>query len=234
MSTPKATTSAIFTMSAVVTIFRMQSADIAVDGEDLRRVVTLAIDTLRDADPAAWEAKAGTLEWTCWETLEHLADDLFTYAARFGLAEPPTSTGLPFRTSSDRSGGPENVIFVDRASGPEGLLTILEACGGLLASVLRTAPSTTVAHHVFGPSDPEGFAAMAVVETLVHTHDITQGLNLEWSPPRGLCERVLRRLFPHVAIDFDVWQILLWATGRTALPHRPRLTEWRWYGTKGA
>ncbi|MFI7638411.1 maleylpyruvate isomerase N-terminal domain-containing protein [Nonomuraea sp. NPDC049400] len=212
----------------------MRNADAAVGAEDVRRVVTLAVDALRRADPRAWEAKAGTLDWTCWETLEHLADDLFTYAARFGLAKPPMSTVLPFRTSSDRSGGPANVIFVERASGPEGLMTILEACGGLLASVLRAAPSTTVAYHVFGPSDPAGFAAMAVVETLVHTHDIAQGLNVEWSPPGELCERVLKKLFPHVTIDRDAWEVLLWATGRIALPDRPRLTEWRWYGTHGA
>ncbi|WP_328395274.1 hypothetical protein OHS70_08435 [Streptomyces sp. NBC_00390] len=42
------------------------------------------------------------------------------------------------------------------------------------------------------------------------------------------------RHFPHVAIDGDVWETLLWATGRTALPDRPQLTEWRWYGTQGA
>jgi hypothetical protein len=210
----------------------MDSADTTVDGEDVRRAVTLAVDVLKGADPQAWEAKAGTLEWTCWETLEHLADDLFTYAARFGLAKPPTDTLLPFRTSSDRSGGPANVIFVDRAAGPDGLLIVLEACGGLMASVLRTAPSTTVSYHVFGSSDPEGFAAMAVVETLVHTHDIAQGLNRQWSPPGELCGRVLRKLFPHVTICGDAWDNLLWATGRTALPDRPRLTEWRWYGTR--
>ncbi|MFI7131936.1 maleylpyruvate isomerase N-terminal domain-containing protein [Nonomuraea sp. NPDC050153] len=211
----------------------MHSADTAVGGEDVRRVVALAVEALRDADPEDWEAKAGTLEWTCWETLEHLADDLFTYAARFGLEKPPTTGLLPFRTSSGRSGGPANVIFVDRAGGPEGLMTILEACGGVLASVLRTAPSTTVSYHVFGPSDPAGFAAMAVVEVLVHTHDVAEGLNLEWSPPRELCERVLKRLFPHVTVDADAWETLLWATGRMALPDRPRLTEWRWYGTEG-
>jgi len=212
----------------------MHSAETTVDGEDVRRVVTLAVDALRDADPRGWEAKAGTLEWTCRETLEHLADDLFTYAARFGLTKPPTDRLLPFRTSSDRSGGPANVISVERAAGPEGLLIIVEACGGLLASVLRTAPSTTVAYHVFGPSDTEGFAAMAMVETLVHTHDIARGLGLEWSPPRELCARVLKKLFPHVALVGDAWDTLLWATGRIALPDRPRLTEWRWYGTQGA
>ncbi|TGB15715.1 hypothetical protein E2651_02275 [Streptomyces sp. MZ04] len=204
------------------------------DADDVRAVVALAIKTLKDADPQAWDAKAGRLEWTCWETLEHLADDLFTYAARFGLSEPPTSAVLPFRTDSDRNGGPANVFFVERASGPQGLLTVLEACGGLLASVLRTAPSTTVAFHVFGPSGAEGFAAMGVVETLVHTHDITQGLSLEWSAPRELCARVLKRLFPHVAVGSDAWDTLLWATGRIDLPDRPRLTEWRWYNAQGA
>jgi hypothetical protein len=210
----------------------MREADAAVGSEDVRRVVRLAVDTLRRIGPRDLDAKAGTLEWTRRETLEHLADDLFTYAARFGLAKPPTSTLLPFRTRSDRSGGPANVISVEPESGLEGHLTVLEACGGLLASVLLTAPPDTVAHHVFGPSDPEGFAAMAVVETLVHTHDISQGLDLEWSPSRELCERVLDRLFPHVALGSDAWETLLWATGRTALPDRPRLTtEWRWYGT---
>lgn len=225
----------------MVTIFHMGGVEKAVDGvdglggEDVRRVVALAVGTLRKAAPRAgnsdpWDAKAGTLDWTCWETLEHLADDLFTYAARFGLAQPPLTGLLPFRTSSDRSGGPANVFFVERTAGPEGLLTVVEACGGLLTAVLAAAPSATTAYHVFGPSDPEGFAAMAVVETAVHTHDIAQGLGLEWSPPGELCERALKRLFPHVPLDGDPWETLLWATGRAALPGRPRLTEWRWYG----
>ncbi|CAL9336973.1 hypothetical protein SUDANB6_00190 [Streptomyces sp. enrichment culture] len=210
----------------------MREADTAVSGEDVRRVVRLAVETLRRADAPDLESRAGTLEWTCRETLEHLADDLFTYAARFGLAKPPTSALLPFRTRSDRSGGPANVVSVEPDAGIEGHLLVLEACGGLLASALLAAPSDTVAYHVFGPSDPEGFAAMAVVETLVHTHDVSQGLNLRWSPPGELCERVLDRLFPHVVPGADAWQTLLWATGRTALPDRPRLTEWRWYGTR--
>ncbi|MFK0050507.1 hypothetical protein ACIQU4_41695 [Streptomyces sp. NPDC090741] len=72
---------------------------------------------------------------------------------------------------------PANVVFGDREAGPEGLLTVVEACGGLPATAVDTAPATTLAPHVFGASDPEGFAAMGVVETLIHTHDITQGLD---------------------------------------------------------
>jgi hypothetical protein len=210
----------------------MRSADDAVDGEDVRRLVALAIGTLRHGDPRLWEARAGTLEWTCWETYEHLAGCLFTYAARFGLATPPASSFLPWREIRDREDGPARVLAVDRSSGPDGLLAIVEACGGLLASVARTADPAAVAHHVFGPADPAGFAAMGVVETLVHTHDVAQGLRLEWSPPGDACERVLKRLFPHVTVDRDAWEALLWATGRIALPDRPRLAEWRWYNER--
>jgi hypothetical protein len=71
---------------------------------------------------------------------------------------------------------------------------------------------------------------MGVVETLVHTGDLANGLGLTWEPPAALCARVLRRLFPDAPADTDPWRTLLWATGRAELPGRPRLTSWRWYG----
>jgi hypothetical protein len=71
---------------------------------------------------------------------------------------------------------------------------------------------------------------MGVVETLVHTHDVAEGLGVDWTPPADLCDRVLARLFPDAPTDTAPWPALLWATGRTELPHRPRRTEWRWYG----
>ena len=86
------------------------------------------------------------------------------------------------------------------------------------------------AYHSFGVSDPEGFGAMGIVETLLHTHDVAEGLGLAWAPPAGLCDRVLARLFREVPDDQDRWQVLLWATGRADLPGRPRPEQWRWYG----
>jgi hypothetical protein len=71
---------------------------------------------------------------------------------------------------------------------------------------------------------------MGIVETLLHTHDVAQGLGLTWAPPGGLCDRVLARLFRDVPADQDRWQVLRWATGRADLPGRPRPERWRWYG----
>jgi hypothetical protein len=106
---------------------------------------------------------------------------------------------------------------------------VVEACGALLAAMVRTAPPDVLAHHGFGDADPEGFAAMGLVETLVHTYDLAEGLGLTWEPPAEVCARVLDRLFPDAPEDVEPWPALLWATGRAELPGRPRRTEWRWY-----
>ena len=94
--------------------------------------------------------------------------------------------------------------------------------------MITTASPGTRAWHPYGTSDPEGFAAMGVVETLVHGHDVAQGLGLPWEPSADLCARVLNRLFPGAPADAHPWAALLWATGRADLPDRPRLSEWRW------
>ncbi|WP_328306828.1 maleylpyruvate isomerase N-terminal domain-containing protein [Streptomyces sp. NBC_00442] len=207
-----------------------ESGGASVRGEHVREAVAHCVRTVSGVPAARWRVPAGDLEWTCWETLEHLADDLLTYALRFGLAHPMGVDRVPLRMSSDRPGGPANVVFGDRAAGPEGLLTVVEACGGLLAAAVDGAPATVLAPHVFGASDPEGFAAMGVTETLVHTYDIARGVQRDGAPPEELSRRVLARLFPDVAITDTASSALLWATGRVESPERPRRTDWRWHG----
>ncbi|MEU6729137.1 maleylpyruvate isomerase N-terminal domain-containing protein [Nonomuraea wenchangensis] len=200
-----------------------------VTADDLLRVVHLAVDLLAGAPAGAWERRAGSLEWTCRETADHLADDLFAYAAQLGPRRPPLDGYVPFAVSARREGAPVETIRTRPEAGPEGLLQVIEACGALLAAMVRTAPPDVLAHHGFGAADPEGFAAMGLVETLVHTHDLAEGLGLTWEPPAEVCARVLDRLFPDAPEDAEPWPALLWATGRAELPGRPRLTEWRWY-----
>ncbi|MGW1291302.1 VOC family protein [Streptomyces sp. NPDC002533] len=201
-----------------------------VTADDVTTAVRLAVDLLAKAPADRWEARAGSLEWTCWETAEHLGDDLVSYAVRLGPRTPPLEQNLPFRWTSERPGGHDGLLFADRSAGPAGLLATVEARGALLASMLRTTPPEVRAYHVYGVSDPEGFAAMGVVETLVHAHDIAEGLGLTWEPPAALCDRALARLFPDAPAGGDRWAVLLWATGRAELPGHPRRTEWRWDG----
>ncbi|MEV4730413.1 maleylpyruvate isomerase N-terminal domain-containing protein [Saccharopolyspora sp. NPDC049426] len=203
----------------------------AVTADDLARCVRLAVAVLREVPEDSWRAKAGSLEWDRWETVEHLSDDLFAYAVQLSPAAPALDGLVPFVWQPRREGGPYNAVHADPDAGPEGLLQTLEATAALLVAMVRTASPQMRSHHTFGRSDPEGFAAMGIVETLVHTHDVTDGLGLAWTPPAELCSRVLDRLFPEAPAATDPWPVLLWSTGRADLPGRPRPVTWRWDGT---
>jgi RimJ/RimL family protein N-acetyltransferase len=159
--------------------------------------------------------KAGRLEWSCRHTAEHVAGALLKYAG--GLAgRAETRLPLTFGFAED--------------AGNDAALDILQTTGALLVSAIRTAPREARAFHPFPfhSANREGFAAMAVTEVLLHTHDIAEGLGLAYEPPAELCEDVLTRLFPHVRPGPDHWRTLLWATGRGDLPGRAPVTEWHW------
>ncbi|GLW93464.1 DinB family protein [Actinokineospora globicatena] len=196
---------------------------------DVDDAVQFAISVFGDVPAERWDSQAGSLEWTCWETSEHIADCLFYYAGQLATRVPPT-TAVAFDWAPRREGGPANIIFAERAAGTAGLMQVLEACGTFLSSIVTTANPTALAHHTYGESDPEGFAGMGVVETIVHGSDIAEGLGLDWTPPDDLCDRVLARLFRYAPEDVHGWRALQWCTGRIDLPGRPRLTEWKWNG----
>ncbi|MFB8172991.1 hypothetical protein ACFC60_34100 [Kitasatospora purpeofusca] len=199
--------------------------------DDLADVLRLAADTLRAAPADTdWSRPAGGIAWDCWSTVEHLADDLLAYAAQLGPEHPPQDRYVPFVARRSHPGGPNNFVLAEREGGPAALVEVLAASGGLMVSIARTRGPEVRAFHPWGLADPAGFVAMSLVETLVHLHDVAEGLGLPWEPPAGVCARTLARLFPDVRPDpAGPWPTLLWATGRRALPGRPRRTEWRWY-----
>ncbi|GAA0456676.1 hypothetical protein GCM10009544_19160 [Streptomyces stramineus] len=211
----------------MITAHRPPRAPVTAD--DVEHAVHLAVTALGTAPDDRWAAPAGTLEWDCWETVEHLTDDLFAYAAQLGPRIPPLDRYVPWRFAPLRPGGPRNAVFADREAGPAGLLRTLEAGGGLLAAVARTRGPEVRAFHSWGVTDPEGLAAMGTAETLVHLHDLAGGLGFAWEPPAGLCDRVRARLFPDAPAGTDPWRTLLWATGRAGLPGLARRDSWRWH-----
>jgi hypothetical protein len=200
----------------------------SVTAADVTLAVRFAVAALGRAPAEAWGNPAGSLEWDCWETVEHIADGLFAYPTQLTPATPAGGY-VPIAMTSTRPGGAESAIHVDRDNGTAGLLQAVEACGALLVAMVTTASPGTRAWHPHGTSDPEGFAAMGVTEILVHGHDAAQGLGVPWEPPADLCARVLTRLFPSAPADALPWAALLWATGRAGLPDLPWLGEWRWY-----
>ena len=201
-----------------------------VSPDDVRLAVRLAVAALRGVADADWDAVTPATGWDCWETVEHVGDGLFGYAAQLAPEAPPQDGFVPFAWSRTTAGGPPIALRADRAAGTAGLLQVFESCGALLAAMVQTAPPQLRAFHAQGAADPEGFAAMGVVEVLVHTHDVAKILGVTWEPPAELCDRALVRLFPNAPTDTPRWLTLLWATGRGELPGHPPLSEdWRWF-----
>jgi hypothetical protein len=197
--------------------------------DDVASLVDSAVASLSTRLDRDWHVPAGSLDWTCWETVEHVSNSILYYAAQMVPMASPATGPLPLDYQGRRPGGPDDALYANPEAGTFGLLRVLNACGGILVSLVRTTSPATRAHHMWGRSDPEGFGAMGVVEVAVHVHDMSGALELEWAPAEDLCDRTLRRLFPDAPTDTERWPTLLWATGRTELPGHPQLQDWRWY-----
>ncbi len=103
---------------------------VLVTAADVGQAIELAVSTLRELPPAAWDGKAGAREWDRWETVEHLCDAVFSYAVQLAPATPPRDGDVPSRCESRRPGGPDNAIYADRAAGPPDCCRCLRPAAG--------------------------------------------------------------------------------------------------------
>ncbi|MEW2417267.1 GNAT family protein [Streptomyces sp. NPDC046866] len=183
------------------------------------RAVSLTVQALRAAAHLDWSAPAAGLEWSCHETAVHVVNDFVVYATR--ISERLADGFAPIER------------YTAPGAAPSAVVDAIEAAGRKLTAAVSAADPDDRAWHPYGTSDADGFAAMGVVEALLHTHDILDGLGTpDFEPDPELCAYALDRLFPHVprdAGDAAAWPTLLWATGRAELAGLPRQTVWRWY-----
>jgi hypothetical protein len=159
-----------------------------------------------------WSVPAGELAWSCRDTLDHVSDALMFYAGSLAVR---AEEWIPFPRIGDHSGSVDDLI--------ETMLT----CAVILERVIEAASPADRGFHPAGMADPDGFAAMACNEILVHSYDVAEGLDVDFVPPDDLCGRVLARLFPWAPADGEGWPTLLWAAGRAPTGSAPRLdSDW--------
>lgn len=183
-----------------------------VGGDDVEAAVAEMVAVLAPRIVVDWNVRAGALEWSCWSAAAHVAHDLLAYAGQ--VVARATDGYLPYDLVTARDASPRQV------------LTVVEACGRLLAHAVDNAAGGPVAWH-WGMSDAAGFASMGIAEVLVHTFDISQGLGVTWLPPDSLAQLVVARLLPD-APPGRAAEILLWATGRADIEGRQHVTDWVW------
>jgi hypothetical protein len=186
--------------------------------DDIRLSARLCVDALSPLVDRDWTIRAGDLEWTALQTLDHIIDAMGFCAAH--LASRRTER-LPFYTGS----------IVAKRDGeipvpPVALLAGVEAMAAVLADVVTAAPAgaRSVAYrdgHALGASD---FVAIGCVETLIHTNDICCGFAASFEPPAALCQELIERRSPWAAhLGVDPWTALRFRWGRISIPEYGRL-----------
>ena len=187
-----------------------------VTADDLDSVISCVMSGLLPITDRDWSVPAGTLEWDCWHTAEHIGDCLLSYA--WQLAVQPSGRYVRAIATAEKDASPAEV------------LEFAVTGGRVLASMVRTSRAHVRAYHPAGMADPEGFAGLGCHEALLHGNDIARGFGLSLDPPRDVCRRVLARIFPQASAELtgsDPWIALLWAGGRIELPGRPQRPGWR-------
>jgi hypothetical protein len=180
---------------------------------DLVDVADFSALVLGPATAMDWNVRAGPLDWSCRQTLEHLAS----------LAFAPQ---LAMRATTFRPLG----LAVAPDASIDQLLWTARALAHILADVAAAAPADARAFHPAGMADPSGWLAMGMDELILHTHDISLGLELAFVPDESAIRHVLDRLFPWWPKEEDPWSALLWANGRLALPGAKDLgATWVWH-----
>ncbi|GAA1679282.1 hypothetical protein GCM10009830_27950 [Glycomyces endophyticus] len=192
-------------------------------GEHVLEAAAVSVAALRKGDREAWSNQAGPMEMSCWDALEHLHNGVFSYALRLSGPEG-------WMPGGPLIGWDPLPIRFDREEGPETGIQVVSMMSGMVAAAVDARGPEVRAWHVWGVADPEGFAAMGVVETLAHVFDLTQGLGVDFDPPADLVAPALARLFPEAPTGADPWRTLLWATGRGDLDGRARRApDWTWH-----
>jgi hypothetical protein len=182
-------------------------------GNDVLAAVRTCRDALEPALDRDWSVAVPDLEFSVASVLAHAATATTWYA-------------LDVWSGPGEDAAFETNVRADADN--RKILTSLGAAAHVCAAAVDAAPATVRGFHPFGPADPDGFAAMACDELLVHGDDAARGLGTSLAPDSALAARVLARLFPWHESDGDPWRTLLWANGRVELAGRPFQRKWKW------
>jgi hypothetical protein len=150
---------------------------------------------------------AAGLDWTCWQTVDHMIDCVFSYTLQVAGRAHGAWLAL-------------NELHARSDATPDQLVDALRAIGAAIAAVLQSAPEDLTASDGIQELDVAAWVARALHEVLLHTSDVLAGLGVDFEPAPELCELVLAS--PALwAIDRDraaresePWPALLAGSGR--------------------
>jgi hypothetical protein len=149
------------------------------------------------------------LDWTCWETIDHTIDCVFSYTLQ--VAARAQSGFLPFTELHAQPGA----LAADLVAGLRGV-------GAMFLAVVRDSPPDTVASDGLLSLDLSDWCARAAYEIGLHAHDVLSGLGTTWEVPIELSASIVasESLWmldrDRAGSAPDPWSALLLGSGRPA------------------
>ena len=141
----------------------------------VRRSVLGALSDVSDQD---WTKPAFGLEWTCWQTVDHMIDCVFSYA--FQLAARVPSGFLPFNELHAQP----TATAADLILGLSGVITAFTAIADSAFDGASASDGVVVL------SVPD-WRSRAAFELALHTYDVVSALGRGFALPTDLARRLI-------------------------------------------
>jgi hypothetical protein len=163
-----------------------------------------ALDQVADQD---WALLAGSLEWTCWQTIDHTIDCVYSFALQIGAEAD--SGFLPFAP-----------MHAEVTASPADLLRGLRGVSALLVAVARESPQDRTASDGIVTLSISDWRARSAYEVALHTYDVMSGLGGSFSISDELAASIIKSetlwMFDRTQLQ-DVsgsWMALVQGSGR--------------------
>ena len=137
------------------------------DGE-LAETLSAAFSALEQVADQDWAQLAGSLEWTCWQTIDHTIDCAHSFALQIGAEAD--SGFLPFAP-----------MHAEATASSVDLLNGLRGVSALLVAVTRESPQDLTASDGIATLTIADWRSRAAYEVALHTYDVVTGLGGSFS-----------------------------------------------------
>jgi hypothetical protein len=185
----------------------------AVTDDELVDALDAAFSALEQLADRDWTLVAGSLDWTCWQTIDHTIDCVHSFALQIGSE---ANTGfLPFAP-----------MHAEVAATPSDLIQGLRGVSVLLTAIARESPQDRSASDGIVSLNIADWRARTAYEVVLHTYDVVTGLSGTFSLSDELAASIIRSealwmLGPYVVWPTDFHAVLSEAALSDAKP-RPR------------
>jgi hypothetical protein len=151
---------------------------VAMTPDEFGQILDASLDSLAGVVNDDWTMPANGLEWSCWQTVDHMIDCVFSYTLQ--LASAAQAGFLPV---SELHAKPD--------AAPEDLIAALRGVGTSFLAVAKYVPSQTVASDGVILLTVSDWCARASYEVALHGYDVAVGLRASLEIPADACRSIL-------------------------------------------